>query len=161
MARKWQISIPVRPKAVQSVRGGRGGFFPDRKVKLWKAGIAPYIKLASPGKPTALPLRITCLRYMFAYPKSTSKRMREFIDHGGLVPYIGCADITDNLSKGLIDTCAGIVFENDKQIWWMCDVQKVYSKTNGIYLEFEETPDVVLIDGKLGSGDKLPVDSFV
>ena len=64
------------------------------------------------------------------------------------MPYIGTADITDNLAKGVIDTCAGLVFENDKQIWRTCETMKLYKPTDGIYIEFVETPEVILIDGK-------------
>lgn len=149
-ARSWKIHIPVRPKAVQSVRATSRGFFADPKVRKWKDTIRPFIRAASPGTPTVLPLRIVSLKYTFAYPKSTPRRVRDYIDAGGIVPYIGCADITDNLAKGLIDTCAGIVFENDKQIWQMCTVSKVYGPTDSMDIEFEETPDVPMLDGSTG-----------
>lgn len=152
MTRSWSIDIPVRPKAVQSVRATRNGFYADPKIRKWKDAIRPFIRAASPGRPTTLPLVVKNLVFTFAYPKSTSKKMREYIDAGGVVPYIGCADITDNLSKGLIDTCAGIVFENDKQIWKMGSVRKVYGKADGMHIEFEETPDVVMLNGKVACG---------
>ena len=154
--RTWKIDIPVRPKAVQSVRGGRGGFYPDKKVKAWKASILPYIVRACCRKPpTELPLMITRLVYKFKYPKATPRAMREYIDSGGLVPYIGTCDITDNLAKGLIDTCAGHVFVNDKMIWRTANVEKVYAKEDGIYIEFVETPDVLTIEGKRADGVAL------
>lgn len=146
-ARSWKIHIPVRPKAVQSVRATSRGFYSDPKVRKWKDAIRPFIRAESPGEPTRLPLRIVSLKYTFAYPKSTPRRVRDYIDAGGVVPYIGCADITDNLSKGLIDTCAGIVFENDKQIWQMCEVTKVYGQEDAMDIELEETPDVTMLDG--------------
>ena len=145
LPRKWEIYIPVRPKAVQSVRACRGGFFPDPKVRKWKAQIRPFIEQACDGNPTTLPLKITCLCYTFKYPDVLKKSIKEHIAQGGLIPYIGTADITDNLAKGLIDTCAGLVFENDKQIWQMENVQKLYGKEDSMYICFEETPDVVLI----------------
>lgn len=147
MATKWQIYIPVRPKAVQSVRGGRGGFYPDPKVRKWKAAIEPYIKAECKVPPTEKPLKINIIRYMFKRPDSLKKKVREYIDNGGLMPYIGSADITDNLAKGLIDVCAGNVFVNDKQIWQISNAQKVYAAQDAIYIEFEETPDVPLPDG--------------
>lgn len=153
MGRVWKISIPVRPKAVQSVRGGRGGFFPDRKVKLWKASIIPFIDAACDGNPSRLPMRVNAIRYYFQLPKYAKPEVVKFVGDGGLLPYIGTADITDNLAKGLIDCCAERVFENDKQIWNVCDTQKAYGLTDGIYIEFEETPDVKL----LGSNGKLQV----
>lgn len=155
MARSWHIYIPVRPKAVQSVRGGRNGFYADSKVRKWKAAIKPYIEKACSGGPTELPLQITQIRYEFKYPQSTPKNVARFIDSGGIVPYIGTADITDNLAKGVIDTCAGLVFVNDKQIWHTCNIMKLYKPLDGIYIEFEETPEVILIDGKLNSADGM------
>ena len=148
MARSWKIYIPVRPKAVQSVRGGSRGFYADHRVRKWKDTIRPYIQKACSGEPTSLPLCITQIRYEFRYPQSTPKNVRRFIESGGIVPYIGCADITDNLAKGVVDTCAGLVFANDKQIWKTCDIMKVYKPEDGIYIEFLETPEVILIDGK-------------
>lgn len=148
MARTWDIWIPVRPKAVQSVRGGVNGFYADHKVRRWKSEIRPYIEAACKGtEPTSKPLCISSLRYVFAYPKHVNKRMKAFIDAGGVVPYVGCADITDNLNKGLVDTCAGLVFTNDKLIWRVCDTAKVYGPKDGIHIVFEETPGITLIDG--------------
>jgi len=150
--RTWKISIPVRPKAVQSVRGGAHGFYADHGVKKWKATIRPFIELACPDPPTKCPLMITRLEYRFKYPERTPKWVREYIASGGMVPYTGPADITDNLAKGLVDTCAGLVFENDKLIWRTCDIRKLYWPEDGMYIEFAETPDVVLVDGTLGDG---------
>lgn len=143
----------MRPKAVQSVRGGRGGFYPDKRVKAWKASILPYIvKACGRQPPTELPLVITRLVYKFRYPKTTPRAVREFIDAGGVVPYIGTCDITDNLAKGLIDTCAGHVFVNDKMIWRTADIEKLYASEDGIHIEFAETPDVMTIDGRRADG---------
>ena len=154
MARIWKISIPVRPKAVQSVRMAGRGFYVDPAVRKWKDSIRPYIKAACYGEaPTELPLRINKIRYLFKYPQSAPKNVRDYIDAGGVVPYIGTTDITDNLAKGLVDTCAGLVFANDKLIWRTAEAEKVYAKEDGIYIEFEETPDVFLIDGKPASGE--------
>ncbi len=155
-ARVWSIYIPVRPKAVQSVRGGAHGFYADKKVVKWKKQILPFIQAACVGKgePTKLPLRITRLVYTFKCPESAPKSVKRFIEAGGIVPYIGCADITDNLAKGLVDCCAGLVFENDKQIWWTCDTKKIYGLVDGMAIDFVETPDVMLVDGTNGSGEK-------
>lgn len=144
--RKWNIYIPVRPKAVQSVRACRGHFFPDHKVREWKAAIRPYIEDACGGDPpTTNPLKINRLVYTFKYPKSLTRAEKEAITSGVTIPYIGTADITDNLAKGLIDTCAGLVFVNDKLIWHMGSVSKVYGPVDAMEIEFEETPDVILL----------------
>lgn len=148
--RTWKITIPVRPKAVQSARGDRGHFHVDPKVRKWKDEIRPFIRADSPGRPSKLPIRAIALRYFYQVPKSTPKAVRRYIEAGGTVPYLAPVDITDNLSKGVIDVCKGIVFEDDSQIWQICQVQKLYGLTDHIELEFEETPDVVLINGKTG-----------
>lgn len=145
MARIWNIHIPVRPKAVQSVRGSRNGFYQDPGVRKWKNTIRPFIASACDGPPTAHPVRINKLTYRFRYPKTMSAKIRAHIANGGIVPYIGTADITDNLAKGLIDVCKGLVFEDDVLIWKTCDISKVYGEEDGIDIEFEETPDVVLM----------------
>ena len=99
-----------------------------------------------------MPLAVTQLIYMFACPKCMPDKVKYIVQNGGVVPYIGTCDITDNLAKGLIDTCAGQVFVNDKQIWRMCDVRKVYGKEDSMYIEFTETPDVLMADGTFGDG---------
>lgn len=150
--RVWEIYIPIRPKAVQSVRGGSKGFYADHGARKWKESIKPFIRASSPGRPTAMPLQVTKLCYLFRCPKSTSEQMRDYIVNGGTVPYIGNVDIMDNLAKGLVDTCAGIVFENDKQIWRTCHTEKLYHIKDGILIVFEETPSMIMIDGKRADG---------
>lgn len=146
--RIWRISIPVRPKAVQSVRGGSRGFYADPAVTKWKKSIRPFIARACGGRPpSGLPMRINRIDYIFRAPKSAPKRVLEFIEAGGVVPYLTAADVTDNLAKGLVDTCAGLVFTNDKNIWWTAETRKLYGIEDGIYIEFEETPGIMLIDG--------------
>ena len=153
MARKWHIWIPVRPKAVQSVRGGSRGFYADPRVTAWKKQIIPYIQKCCDGPPSSMLMRITLMRFLFQYPKSMPERIKQYIRDGGIVPYVGCADLADNLAKGLIDCCAGIVFENDRQIWQQTGTrEKVYGEHDGIVLDFEETPGVVTADGSLASG---------
>lgn len=149
--RRWEIIIPIRPKCVQSVRMGRGGMFVDKKVRQWKEAIQPYIRANSPGRPTKLPVRVVRFRYLFQCPKSTKKHVLEYIAAGGDVPYMGKADITDNMNKGVVDVCKGIVYEDDSQIWKVCGIEKKYGLKDGIELVFEETPDVILLNGKPGA----------
>lgn len=148
--RTWKISIPVRPKAVQSVRSGGRHFHADPKVIRWKNEIRPYIEKACMGlPPSKLPIRVVALRYYYHLPKTAKKAVVEHIKAGGIVPYLAPADITDNLNKGVIDVCKGIVFEDDAQIWLINgEITKQYALDDHIELEFEETPGVMLIDGK-------------
>ena len=150
MARRWKVLIPVRPKAVQSSRGDRGHFHVDAKVRRWKDTIRPFILAASTGAPSKLPIRAVALRYFYRLPKATKKSVIAYVRDGGIVPYLAPADLTDNLSKGVIDVCKGIIFEDDSQIWQMARTEKLYGLDDRMELEFEETPEVMLINGKLG-----------
>lgn len=149
--RTWEILIPIRPKCVQSVRSGRGHFHVDPAVKRWKDSIRPYIRAACPGRPSVLPIRVVRFTYSYRCPKNASKAVRRYIEDGGVVPYLGKADVTDNLNKGVVDVCSGIVYEDDSQIWWTCDIQKVYGIKDQIELKFEETADVMMLNGKTGA----------
>lgn len=155
----------MRPKCVQSTafRRGQGSYAPP-KVREWKDKIRPFIKASCGGPPSKLPLEITHFRYTFKYPKNTPLNVQEYIKAGGLVPYLNVADIHDNLNKGTVDVCKGIIFEDDSQIWRICGkVEKVWGERDGIYLEFRECPDVMLIDGRKGgdleSTDEVSDDS--
>ena len=144
--RHWQIYIPVRPKAVQSSRGDRGHFHVDSKVKKWKKAIEPYIRMACRGEaPSKLPIRAVALRYYYRLPKNARKDIRKYVNSGGIVPYLAPADLTDNLSKGVVDVCKGLVFEDDSQIWHIAEAVKLYGIEDHIELEFEETPDVMML----------------
>ena len=150
-ARTWHIVIPVRPKAVQSVRSGGRHFHADPKVTRWKNSIRPYIEDACAGMPPSkLPIQVVALRYYYRLPKSAKKSVVEYVRSGGIIPYLAPADITDNLNKGVIDVCKGFVFEDDAQIWLINgEITKQYALDDHIELEFRETPGVMLIDGTL------------
>lgn len=145
--RNWKIRIPIRPKCVQSVRGERGVFHVDSKVRKWKDAIRPYIQEACKEPPSDKPIRVVNFVYTFRCPKNVKKSIRRMIESGVEIPYLGNADITDNMNKGVVDVCAGLVFTNDRNIWKICHIKKVYGLEDSIYLEFEETPGVTLIDG--------------
>ena len=147
--RTWHINIPVRPKAVQSVRSGGRHFHADPKVIRWKNEIRPYIESACAGTPPSkLPIKVVALRYYYRLPKSAKKSVVDYVRAGGIIPYLAPADITDNLNKGVIDVCKGLVYEDDAQIWLINgEVTKQYALEDHIELIFEETPGITLIDG--------------
>lgn len=151
--RSWHIEIPVRPKAVQSSRKGRTHFHADPKVTAWKNAIRPYIVQACGGQaPSKLPIRVVGLHYYYRLPKTAKKGVIKFVQDGGVIPYLAPADITDNLNKGVIDVCKGLVFEDDAQIWIIDGVvTKQYALEDHMVLDFIETPDVVLVNGKPAS----------
>jgi len=144
--RHWQIYIPVRPKAVQSARHTGKFVYVDPKVRKWKQEIEPYIKMACHGEPpSTLPIRAVALRYFYKLPKNAKKAIRKALEDGATIPYLAPADLTDNLSKGVVDVCKGIVFEDDSQIWHIAEAVKLYGIEDHIELEFEETPDVIVL----------------
>ena len=149
--RTWHISIPVRPKAVQSARHSGRFVYVDPKIRKWKDEIRPYIESACAGlPPSKLPIRVLALRYYYRLPKGAKKKVIQYVKDGGVIPYLAPADITDNLNKGVIDVCKGLVFEDDAQIWMINgEVTKQYALEDHIELEFEETPGVMLIDGSI------------
>ena len=148
--RTWHISIPVRPKAVQSARHTGRFVYVDPKVRKWKDEIRTYIEKACAGQPPSkLPIQVVALRYYYRLPKTAKKKVVEFVRNVGVIPYLAPADITDNLNKGVIDVCKGLVFEDDAQIWLINgEVTKQYALEDHIELEFKETPEVMLVDGK-------------
>lgn len=150
--RRWKIVIPVRPKAVQSTRFDRGGFHADPKVRKWKEEIRRHIVAQVTGEPTKLPVRVTRIRYIYKAPQRTPKAVLRYIEAGGEVPYLVAGDLTDNLSKGVIDVCKGIVFEDDLQVVRMDNVMKLYGLDERIELEFEELVGMTLIDGEIAGG---------
>jgi len=139
MARRWTIDIPVRPKAVQSVRySGRGGkFHPDPKVKAWKAAITPYIERAMDGPPSEKPIRVAKAIYEFKLPKSAKKALREAVQRGEVKRYDPRPDL-DNLGKGVWDECEDRIFVDDKQICEYGLLRKVYSLRDGMQIVLEE-----------------------
>ena len=151
-ARQWNIIIPIRPKAVQSTRGDRGGFHVDPKVRKWKNSILPYIKAAAPAEPSPLPIWLKRVRYVYKVPKDTRKSVLRYLEAGGEIPYMVAGDLTDNLAKGLVDCCKGLIFTDDKNIVWMDNARKVYGLSDRIEITFEELPGLMLVDGTMAGG---------
>lgn len=146
--RKWHVMIPVRPKAVQSVRMARGAFYADRKTRQWKQAVEPFVRAAASGEPPSkLPIAVTACRYIFRLPKNAKKAVRDLVASGGFVPYLGAGDLSDNLNKGLIDVCKGILFEDDAAIVRMSGLEKRYGLEDMIELELEEVPGLMAVDG--------------
>ena len=155
-ARQWNIVIPIRPKAVQSTRGDRGHFHVDPKVRKWKESILPYIKASAPDVPSDLPIWVRRIRYVYKVPQSADKQALKYIEAGGEIPYMVAGDLTDNLSKGLIDCCAGLIFTDDKNIVRVDNARKIYGLSDRIEITFEEIPGIMLIDGTMSGGISDP-----
>lgn len=147
--RHWKITIPVRPKAVQSTRFDRGGFHADRKVREWKAQILPYIKAAAEGlPPSTLPIRMVSVSYVYKLPKSATKKVVAAVQRGDFIPYTAAGDLTDNLNKGLVDVCKEVLFTDDRMIVQTGGSEKRYGLEDRIDIEFEEIPGLMSVEGK-------------
>lgn len=159
----YKILLRLRPRAVQSVRYGQKGFFVDRAVRLWKQKVVEQLRAYAPARPSDGPVRILKLVYGFKMPAQPSQntdklcRLFEAINHKkvaggtkrarleeltrlvcageGELPYLACADLTDNLNKGLVDCLSGIFFTDDRLIWQLTDSKKVYGSEDYIYIE--------------------------
>lgn len=77
------------------------------------------------------------VEYIFPIPSSMSKRERAIIESGGMVYKYTKPDLPDNLSKGLCDSLAGIIYTNDSRIAVM-SAEKYYGTTPKIILRFWE-----------------------
>ena len=148
-ARRWDIVIPVRPKAVQSTRFGRRGCHVDKHVIEWKNKIRPYIEEQAGGPPSKLPIRVTRIRYIYQIPQKTPAAVIRFMEAGGEVPYISAGDLADNLNKGVMDVCTGIIFVDDSQIVQVDNARKLYGFEDRIELSFEELYGCMMADGTL------------
>lgn len=83
-------------------------------------------------------------RALFVFPavKSLRKADRLYIEDGGYILKTTKPDLTDNLFKGLIDSLAGIVYEQDQQICVNCESYKVMGVEPRIEIEFESILDL-------------------
>lgn len=72
--------------------------------------------------------------YVFPLLSSFNKKQKEFIDQGGIIYKDTKPDLTDNLNKGLFDSCEGVLYTNDSRI---CKVEstKIYGTQPRIELE--------------------------
>jgi len=126
-----QLEFPGVPKAVQSFRYTFGGRrYQPKEVIVWKKGIKTLAKSQYQGKPIHknIPLEMDIV-YEFLLPKSAKKAAREAVARGELIPKITKPDVTDNLNKGLADALAGIIYQQDQQVF-DCHPRKWLSNRN-------------------------------
>lgn len=144
-----RIKIPGIPQPKQSARfraikAGDGRTFmssyQSKAVKDNERNIRYEIRSQLPEGfvPFTRGVVIHKLHYIFPPLKTFSKSTLRDIEEGRICPKTTKPDLTDNLSKGLIDAMQGIIFLNDSQICEMHDVKKYYGKVPGILIELEE-----------------------
>lgn len=138
------FEILGEPKPKQSARFCKVGKFmrsyQTADVKRTEGDIRLQIisQLPKGFEPTAKPIKITKLHYIFSIPKGFTKSKLKAIQMGEIFYKSTKPDLTDNLAKGLFDAMQGIVFINDSQICSMDNVKKYYGITPKIVIEMEE-----------------------
>ncbi|NNM43907.1 MAG: RusA family crossover junction endodeoxyribonuclease [Chlamydiae bacterium] len=126
-----RIEIEGRPIAWQRVGVNRGRFF-DRQSKeresfKWK------LKKSFTKQPIETPIALGCI-FSFAVPKTASKSKRMAL-LGTF--YEGRSDV-DNLVKWIGDVGQGILWQDDKQIVKLINVEKVWAEQDKTTIFFEE-----------------------
>jgi len=138
-ARK-SISNMIKPKS--SLYLGK-----SPKVKSFETEFA-YKIMAQRKKMFKGMLRLKNITYVFAIPKIQQKYYDECISAGRLPYKSSTPDLTDNLQKGWVDACKGILWKDDAAIVEMSGyVRKIFGTTPRIEFEVEEISTTPLKDG--------------
>lgn len=114
-----KISIPHVPVAKGRPRLSRWGTYTPKKTKDYMEFVQEILRQHC-REPISRPVELR-LTFIMPIPKSTSKKMAErLLD----TPHIKRPD-GDNLEKMILDSCNGILFNDDSQIW-KCTWEKIY-----------------------------------
>ena len=125
------FTLPVKPKAVQSVRFGKGFTYQPAAVRKFKETVrllatSEVRKLmasqnyyrkspALPLFPRPFPVGLM-LGFRFPLPQRATKAQRQKAKDGIRVCNTRRPDLADNLCKGLCDALTGVLWEDDAQI---------------------------------------------
>jgi len=139
---------PIKPKAKQSVRFGKGGAFKPKVMRDWEKKFAKLIRPHRPPKPLSVPLRVDIVaiyprpKYMqFKYKKTGLYKYPK-----GMIWFASRPDIV-NLRKPVEDVMEDEGFyEDDKQI--------VMGTTAKAYAEIDKPPRIMV---RISPSEVLPV----
>lgn len=142
------LKIPGIPQPKQSARfriakSSMGKNFimsyQNKEVKENESNIRMSVinQLPMDFKPFTEGVAIRKLHFIFPPLKSFSKKLAERINQGELIQKTTKPDLSDNLSKGVMDSMEGIVYMNDSQICEMDNVRKFYGNEPCIIVEIE------------------------
>ncbi len=137
---KLKFIIYGIPKAKQSFRFTKKGLkYKPKDIKEAERNIEMQVRKQLPSgfKVIDEPLKINKLHYIFPVPRSFSKKVHQKIEQGLIVYKQTKPDLTDNLSKTVMDALEGIVFTNDSRIISMDNVKKIYGVAPRIEIEIE------------------------
>lgn len=151
------FTLPVKPKAVQSVRFGKGFAYQPAAVRKFKETVrllatAEVRKLmasqnyyrknpALPLFPRPFPVRLM-LGCRFPLPQRATKAHRQRANVGIRVYNTRRPDLADNLCKGLCDALTGVLWEDDAQICELLSYKSYVSPgEEGIYVHVRVVTD--------------------
>ena len=136
---KIQLKFDIKPMAKQSFRTTRNGnkYLDPSVIKYRKTirnmAILQMQKQKAEKIEGAVNMNII---YAFRRPQSLSKKERNEIDNGKIVPKTTKPDI-DNLTKAILDALNGIVWKDDAQVAQI-NIQKIWSAKDQIEIEIWE-----------------------
>lgn len=122
MQEKLELNFNIQPKPIQSVRGGRNGFFQPKSHKIYKDEIRKQAKEQLPSEFQIYNDAIyLCICFCYELPKNKPKRVSkekwQDIKDGKTIMYKKTnPDILSNLEKGTLDALTGTIYEDDKLI---------------------------------------------
>lgn len=125
------ITIPIKPKAVQSTRFSGKRAYADPEVTKWKTDALWHIKtqLNKPILKQDGPVGLV-IEYSFGLTKCVTKAVKDIIAARLPVFKTSRPDV-DNLTKGIKDILSGIAYNDDSQVVFAV-LTKVYTVKNYI-----------------------------
>jgi len=128
-----ELTIPLKPKAVQSVRFGSGKAYQKNDVKDFKRLIKYYFRKKYPKFKmySGVPL-IVNVEHRYKLPAKPVWKHEYVAIYGGY-PKITNPDVMDNLNKGLMDALTGEIWQDDS-IVYQGTPRKVWHFKNEIVL---------------------------
>jgi len=128
------LRYKVAPQPHQSFRIGRNGIrYKPKKIVDYQNYIRTLtVEQLPKGFRTieaGTPIYIEYIHYVYAYPKSMSKKRRSEKPKKVTKP-----DLHDNLNKAFFDALEGIVYEQDQNIVEISSLKKYYGEENEIKL---------------------------
>jgi Holliday junction resolvase RusA-like endonuclease len=117
---------------MQFTRSGRS--YKPRKIVNYQKYVVELVKPQLPEGFEIIPagslIYIEKLHYVYAYPKSFSKKKKQ----QGKIYKQTKPDLPDNLNKAFLDALEGIVYEQDQNIVSVNNLQKYYGEKDAILL---------------------------
>jgi len=134
------ITIPLKPKPVQSVRFGKN-IYQKKDVKLFKARIKYSFRKQYSNFQVIenKPIEIK-IEHQYDFKNLPKWQKLNALENGGF-PKITRPDVSDNLNKGVVDALTGEVWKDDSLIV-SCLSRKFYADGNfiRIYVNVLEMP---------------------